>query len=1013
MMSAGELGRPSTVTPVASVWCRQVDNEAESPGYTAIPDEFPGRLEALEAIRLVGHLTINVADTHDYWDPNPSQTLSFYPNMFLYPAAGGRYTCVGRMFLSTEDRPRLGMKTLVFPTEELVQTGDFGGSVLRAHATMVGRDEPRRPRAEPDTAAFQAVGEGFLFHRGATDPVIVVASSEEWEAASQAANALIAAMPAALVALGAFLVFPYFLPAPKVNLREFTEQLPLALAVMRVPRQEAEGERHARRMQSWQTQSVSVRDLSRPTPPRSKEGLPLVLQYVRDHADEKTAEVARRVDQVEAPRLAGALADAEAPTGRERRKEMWRIGTAMETAAMLLARPRGKTVAVSGETAKRANEYLEARPGESPMLTAPVAEAPVAAASAATAAAAAVPATNAGAPPNLAAPSAPTGTPAAPSASAPAPPSTARADARLPQWLRPPPQIAVPKEAPGSVPVSTSDDSSLHPPAAPSPVPPPEAARAPVGPGAGPRTGEGVTTVLPTAAERGLWDARISLATRELERRWTATLDSRLREATDSFVRTAESLRTGLDARLAELERRPAPAPGPQASELEAALTAKFDSKLAGIDSHVSEAVRATAEGWAERFRREIKEASEELSALTAKSEEDLRAALVAQLDLELLEAKEQGNSLREQIEASVRSILDTRLTEGEERRGREMRELEQRVGLLVDGRTRDAEEHLTSSLGTEARKLAAESEERLGHLERRVTVERDARLEELAEAQRAAVAGLQVRMQSFIEQKLRETQAAEQEKYVELLARLKAELEGTLATTLGSAEFDARLRERIAREVEGATAEQREAFVRSLGESREALTKFSALEEKVASREGDLAALETKLREELTEIDRRVMVVNDHVLPIVRQTWLKLSESEGALRTKATEAQLVALKQELTAALQRLQQESDDQFADLRELIETNVQSHGRIWLNYLRQYSPDSAGFPAPATPAGTHRVSRRPTRVPVSSPAATASVEEGPPFASDPPNPMDPTLADDASPKPPRRRSRKSGA
>ncbi len=40
--------------PVAVVWCRQVDNEAESPGYTTIPDDFPGRRETLETIRIVG-----------------------------------------------------------------------------------------------------------------------------------------------------------------------------------------------------------------------------------------------------------------------------------------------------------------------------------------------------------------------------------------------------------------------------------------------------------------------------------------------------------------------------------------------------------------------------------------------------------------------------------------------------------------------------------------------------------------------------------------------------------------------------------------------------------------------------------------------------------------------------------------------------------------------------------------------------------------------------------------------
>jgi len=384
-MASAEGAVTGALAPVAVVWCRQVDNEAESPGYTTIPEDFPGRRETLEAIRIVGNLTINIADTHDYWDPDPSQPLSFYPNIFLYPAANGRYTCVGRMFLSTEDRPRLGMKTLVLDTASLLAGGEFGTDILRAHATMSGRSEgARKPPVEPDPLVYQTVGEGFLFHRGTTEPVVVVAS-DAWEACCQAVLELVHVLPTSLVALGAFLVFPYFLPEAKVNLHEFTEQFPTALAVMRVPRAEAQGDRHAKRLASWESAPVTLRDLTRPS--RGREALPLVLQYVRDHAEEKVAEVARRVDQVEAPRLAGALADAEAPTGRERRKEMWRIGTAMETAAMLLARPRGKTVAVSGETAKRANQYLGARRGESPLLAPSLADATAAGAVGAVAAA--------------------------------------------------------------------------------------------------------------------------------------------------------------------------------------------------------------------------------------------------------------------------------------------------------------------------------------------------------------------------------------------------------------------------------------------------------------------------------------------------------------------------------------------------------------------------------------------------------------------------------------------------
>jgi hypothetical protein len=301
-MAAVEVRPTGNFSPVAVVWCRQVDNEAESPGYTTIPEDFPGRRETLETIRLVGNLTVNVADTHDYWDPDPAQTLSYYPNLFLYPAGNGRYTCIGRMFLSTEDRPRLGMKTLVLDTPQLVASGDFGGAVLQAWASMGRKPADSRRREEPDPAVYQAVGEGFLFHRGTTEPVVIVAA-DQWESAIDAMTELIRMLPTSLTALGAFLAFPYFLPEGKVNLHEFAEQIPLALAVMRIPEREAQGDRHQKRIQSWEGAPVSLRDLTKPANPRAKDPLPLVLQYVRDHADEKILEVSRRVDLVEATRL--------------------------------------------------------------------------------------------------------------------------------------------------------------------------------------------------------------------------------------------------------------------------------------------------------------------------------------------------------------------------------------------------------------------------------------------------------------------------------------------------------------------------------------------------------------------------------------------------------------------------------------------------------------------------------------------------------------------------------------
>ena len=1035
-MAADDRGFAKAVTPIASVWCRQVDNEAESPGYTAIPDEFTGRHEALETIRIIGNLTINIADTHDYWDPDPSQTLSFYPNLFLYPAAGGRFTCVGRMFLSTEDRPRLGMKTLVFTTEELVASGDFGGAVLRAHATMVGRAEPRRPTLEPDASVYQAVGEGFLFHRGTTEPVVVVAS-DLWDPVSQAVAELVRAMPVALVALSGFLVFPYFLPAAKVNLREFSEQIPLALAVMRVPRAEAEGDRHAKRMQSWQTQPVSLRDLTRPPTSKAKESLPLVLQYVRDHAEEKTTEVVRRVDQVEAARLASALADPEASTGRERRKEMWRVGTAMETAALLLSRPRGRTVTATGEMARRANEYLEARPAESPLLGAlppqvpvppPVPAAPVA---------------------EAAGPSPPSPPPAPASAApvkAPGPPAGPPAAAGgptpgLPQWLRGPPEVSLPSGEPVSVPVSTSDDPSLlkapapaglatAPPSAPGrPVPPAGA----VPPGSATlapppmRPGERLSEVVPTTVDRGVLDARLSLAVRDLERRWNLLVEARLKESAEAARSAADAVRTELAGRLQALEDRPTMTVATLAPEVEAQVASKVDPKIAEIDTRVSEAIRSTAEGWAERFRRDLKEASEELGARSAKSEEDLRAALVAQLDLELLEAREQQTALREQVEARVREILDSRIADGDERRAKEVRELEQRVGILVDGRAKDLQEQLSAALANETKHLSASTDDRVAHVERRLSVERDARLSEINEAHRSALAGLQVRMQAFVEQMVRENQTAEQEKYVELLARLKAELEGTISGTLSSAEFDARLKDQVGPLVVDAQTVQRtsldqtvadaEARVRVVAE--EVLGRLAEVEGQIHQREGDLEAVEGRLREQIADLDRRMTVINERVLPIVRQTWVKLTEHEAAVRAKTSEAQLAAVRKEMADELHKAEEEFARQTADLRGRLETSVQRYGRIWLNFLRTYSmvEGPAGFPMPASVPVTHRVARRarsgspPAIVPSIAPEEPSP--DASPYASDPTNPMDPELSEAGEPRGPRRRPPRKAA
>ncbi|MGD1099481.1 MAG: hypothetical protein ABR888_03960 [Thermoplasmata archaeon] len=1013
-MAAADTASPGSLVPVAVVWCRQVDNEAESPGYTTIPEEFPGRRETVESIRVVGNLTINIADTHDYWDPDPAQPLSFYPNLFLYPAANGRYTCVGRMFLSTEDRPRLGMKTLVFETAPLLASGEFGAAVLRAHATMSGKTDVAKPPVEPDPLVYQTVGEGFLFHRGTTEPVVVVAS-DSWEAACQAVLELVRVLPTALVSLGAFLVFPYFLPEAKVNLHEFTEQFPLALAVMRVPRGEAQGDRHAKRLQSWESAPVTLRDLTRAS--RGREALPLVLQYAREHQDTKIREVTRRVDLVEGPRTETLLHDAERQGGRDRRKEMWRIGTAMETAALLLTRPKGRSVPMTGEAAKRANEYLQARPADTvlvppePVMTGP------------------------------------------PAATIPIPGVLA---GQHPPWLHKPSDVSLPGSGPSAVPVSKSDDPSSLPvgAVAPPPIPPPTFLPPP--------SGE-LETLLKNEIDRRFAEmaksradspeapdvnARVASAMHDLEAKWTALLDARLRDASDASSRAVVGVQSDLASRIAAVEARPVLSPSDLAAEAEqkvqgttetkfqaleekvhgtaqsryqaleekvqASTQARFraleetveagaEARFEALRAKVEDSVRASGEMWASRLRDELRQAVDDLKAQATHDEEEMRAALVAQIDLELREASEQGTVLREEIEGRVREVLKDRMAETDQRRIKELRDLEQRMGLLVDGRTKDVETRLLAA-NSEVKKLAASSDERLTQAERRWSVAGEARIAETAEAHTQAIAGLQVRMQSYFEQKMRENQEREREKYVELLARLKSEVDQSLAKTIDSNKFDAVIRDRVARGLEAAREEQEKGIQAAVGEAEARLSsqaegsvvRLERLEAKIATRETDLLRIEQTLRHEVDDLDRRIQVVADRALPLIRRTWLRVSELEkegpGAAET---EAHIKELRREMGRELRRVEGQLLEQTGDLRDRLESTLASQGRIWLNLLKQLQSASEGLVRADVASSVRPRARMSENDATLDELLDENLRDAgyPSFASDPPNPLDP--------------------
>ncbi len=1020
-MMAAEAPPTGGFAPVAVVWCRQVDNEAESPGYTTIPEDFPGRRETLETIRLVGNLTVNVADTHDYWDPDPAQTLSYYPNLFLYPAGNGRYTCVGRMFLSTEDRPRLGMKTLVLETAPLVASGAFGPAVLQAWASMGGRPGNDRPRAEPDPAVYQAVGEGFLFHRGTTEPVVIVAA-DQWNPAIEATIELLRLLPTALIALGAFLIFPYFLPEGKVNLHEFAEQIPLALAVMRVPEREAQGDRHTKRILTWESAPVSLRDLTHPPPARTKDPLPLVLQYVRDHAEEKVTEVSRRVDLVEAARLRAHLEDTEHQAGRDRRKEMWRVGTAMETAALLLARPKGRAIPMTGEAAKRANAYLAARPAADP-IPPPVLE-------------------------TVRAPE-PVAASAAPASSA------------IPPWLQTPPEVTLPPSGPVPVPVSVSDDPSTLPPGsvAPAPmttpraVPPPNGSATPSPSGVAPRPPAAASvpppppppvatpapaaglsiesesrlrayidqryrelqaTIPPPPDPKSL-DSRLSALALDLDAKGRENLERRLREIAEADARALSAVRTDLASRLAAVEARPVVPPNLPAEKVAEDVRRSFDPKLAELSERARVAAE-TSEAAITALRADLGRAVEDLRLRAAKGEEELRAALIAQMEVQVQEAKEQGTSLREEIEARVRELLKEKLAELDPKRARELRDLETRLGLLVDGRAKDLETRVAAQSTQVHEKDAAAGQEQLAQVERRLGLATEARIARAVEAQTQSTAGLQVRLQSYIDQRLREEKDQERDKYVELLARFKTEVDQALARTIDSAGFEVAVKEHVAQAMDALRTADLALLDARVGEvagrfsshQETSTARLEQVEEQLARREAALAEVEQGVRRDLEELDRRLSVLSERMVPLVRNTWLKVDElQKGTGLSAAAEAKLKEFRREYGRELRRLEGELLEQTTELRDRMESAIAHQGRIWLNFVRQMAAADDDLDAPTSEAAARSIRR--ARGAASATAGRDADGNRSSFApfEDPVNPLDPEADETLEPEPTERR------
>ncbi len=1019
----GDAGPPSgRAQPVAVVWCRQVDNEAESPGYTALPNDFPGYPETMEAIRIVGNLAINVADTHDYWDPDPAVPLSYYRNLFLYPAFGGTYTCLGRMFLSTEDRPRLGMKTLVLDTVRLLASAGYGETLLRWYDSMGGRPGNRLP-PPADPRLYPLVGEGFLFHRGSTEPVVLIAG-DEWEATMETIFDYLRSLPASLLSLGAILAFPYFLPAPKVNFTDFAESVPLVLAVMRVSKGEATGERHRKRIHSWHDAPVVLYDLTAGAASLSakgKENAPLIAQYVRDHTQSKLAPVAERVDRVELRTLRTRLADPDRQAGKDRRKEMWRLSTAMESAALLLQKPRGRRLDLSADLSRRAQEYVRAQSGEE---TPEESEAPPVAAS--------VPSVE----PD-------------PHVAGQSPPWLQRSGGPMPPAVQRTARVEV-------VPVSVKDDPSLlrsPEPGAPDPALP---TNRPL------RSAESFSTSsLPPDFESRLKrqieadlvrfvDERLSGATAAATAQSTRTVEDRIgarisaleqklntagahgppppppvdfRQVdqlvqdriktglADQATKQSEALReakAGLERRFAEWSGSEQQALGSvtdrllaRAAELEARVTQQSTGQIAQSEERIrgeirailseefDRGVRAVVEPRVQELRARVDEALQkaakeiqaqltttasrtlaDLEARTRGTEENLRGALVAQMDLHLREAQDREESARTEIEARFQTLIEKRLAEAEQKRSKDLQEVERRLALLVDGRSREVQERVQTALKDAETRALGLLEEQVQGIESRSDRRVDSKLEEARDAEVHALADLQVRLQSYAEQKLKEAQDREREKYLELLARLKGETETALARVPDATAVERIVKDLFQRGSEAVKNDlQRLIDLRAMAveerygrEHTEVVQRLETIRSTVEDRGRESIHLEDAIRAELDEIDRKIEVLTDRLVPVVRKAWVRIAELErGTGETGDTELKYAQLRREFTQDLRRLETDLTDRTRELRERVEGTIASQGRVWLTLVRQLSQmtedrRAAGELAPSPSART---------------------------------------------------------
>ncbi len=337
-----------------------------------------------------------------------------------------------------------------------------------------------------------------------------------------------------------------------------------------------------------------------------------------------------------------------------------------------------------------------------------------------------------------------------------------------------------------------------------------------------------------------------------------------------------------------------------------------------------------------QRRTKDVRELEQRLGLLLDGRSKDLTARVTAELEARAGALDTRRGEQSRETDARYLGALETR-----------SKELEGRVQALLDARAKELEARISNQLSMSRTAL----DERLTQLSKRLEVDREARFSEISETNSKSLAGLQVRMQSYLDQKMREDTDRERSKYVELLARLKGEVDDALGRTIDSTRFDAAVRDRVQRAMDDLRRES----ARGLAELETRLSaehgvggdRLSAIEQQLQQRTDAIADVEAKVRQDVEDLDRRVQVVTEKIVPLVRKTWVRIEEVEKMLgRTDESEVRLGQLRRDVGRELRRVEGELREEQAHLRRRLESSMTNQSKIWLNLVRQLSEAGAG-------------------------------------------------------------------